>query len=336
MGDSRELPAGEVIAAFGSPEERWYTVTATATGYCIRFRECGEFLISADLTEVQVRRDAAAPHANLLPIVMAGTVSALLLALRGATVLHASAVAINGTALGFVGPSGRGKSTIAALMCVNGAKLVTDDLLTVDAGRPVMCVGAARELRLRPNAVALVEEHPDAITRQTVDERLALTVESAPLEPLPLAAIVMPGPSRTANGGRCPAAVATGCAVEVPGVPTRLWLAPARCADTRLRHAESPGQRRAGVRGGDPLGTTVRALGRPCPRGARRWTRRTGALKSRTWTASPRRGGVPAWSAQGRTRFPSPRAAPAVRSASTSKRPPPVLKLPSRNSNCGS
>ena len=137
-----------------------------------------------------------------------------------------------------------------------------------------MCVGAARELRLRPNAAALVEEHPDAITRQTVDERLALTVESAPLEPLPLAAIVIPGPSRTANGGRCPAAVATGCAVEVPGVPARLWLAPARCADPRLRHAESPRQRRAGVRGGDPLGTTVRALGRPCPRGARRWTRR--------------------------------------------------------------
>ena len=76
---------------------------------------------------------------------------------------------------------------------------MTDDVLTVDPGPPALCAGAARELRLRPNAVEIADEHPDAPTRETVDKRLALTVEQAPLEPLPLAAIVVPAPSRTAT-----------------------------------------------------------------------------------------------------------------------------------------
>jgi hypothetical protein len=196
--DSADPPPGDVIAMYGSDEDRWYTATATGSGYHLRFRECGEFWISDDLAHVEVRPDPVG-RTELLPILLAGTATAFLLSLRGETVLHASAVAIDGTALAFVGQSGRGKSTLAALLCVDGADLVTDDVLTVDAGPPVTCTGGASELRLRAGAMRIADDRPDAVTRTTADERLALTLGSVPPSSLPLAAIVVPAPSRTAT-----------------------------------------------------------------------------------------------------------------------------------------
>jgi hypothetical protein len=82
-------------------------------------------------------------------------------------------------------------------MCLDGAELVTDDVLTVDPGPPVTCLGGASELRLRTAAAAIADARPDGTTRATADSRLAVSLERAPLEPHPLAAIVVPAPSRT-------------------------------------------------------------------------------------------------------------------------------------------
>jgi hypothetical protein len=198
LADSGVPPPGEVIAAYSSGEDSWYTATETGSGYLLRFRECGEFAVTADLSAVEVRPDPAG-RPELLPILLAGTVTAFLLTLRGQTVLHASAVAIDGVALAFVGQSGRGKSTVAALLCLAGAELVTDDVLVVDPNPPVTCIGGAPELRLRDGAAALAESQPDATARVTADDRLAVAPLSAPAEPLPLAAIVVPAPSRAAT-----------------------------------------------------------------------------------------------------------------------------------------
>src|SRR5262245_34858595 len=100
--DSKTPPDGEVVAEHDlRDQEWWYRAVATDTGYCLRFRDCGEFLVSSDLTNVVVRADPTGRVA-LLPILMAGTVGAFILTLRGATVLHASAVSIDGVALAFV------------------------------------------------------------------------------------------------------------------------------------------------------------------------------------------------------------------------------------------
>jgi hypothetical protein len=196
--DSSELPPGEIIASYVDDATTWYTATSTGSGYLVRFKNVGEFVISLDLSEVTVRRDRAGRD-ELLPILLAGTASAFLLALRGETVLHASAVAIEDSALAFVGQSGRGKSTLAALMCVDGAELVTDDVLTVDPGPPVTCVGGAPEVRLRSAAAVIADTQPERPTRLTADERLAFSPTPAPLRRLPLSAIVIPSPSRTAT-----------------------------------------------------------------------------------------------------------------------------------------
>lgn len=188
---------GEPIVSYDLDDARWYSATATDSGYRMRFHNCGEFEIGAELAHVTVRQDPAGFN-EMLPILMAGTVSAFLLSLRGHTVLHASAVSVGGRALAFVGQSGRGKSTLAALLCGAGADLVTDDLLVV-ATEPISCVGGATELRLRASAAPLAADLPDAVTRTTVDQRLALTAKQAPALPMPLHAIVIPAPSRTAT-----------------------------------------------------------------------------------------------------------------------------------------
>lgn len=197
MHDSADPPPGETIAAYErNGAENWYTATRTDAGYRLRFRECGEFQISRDLTDVVVREDRSG-STELLPILLAGTVSALLLNLQGHLVLHASAVAIDDVALAFVGDSGRGKSTMAALMCVDGAELVTDDVLRVDPGPPVTCIGGAPELRLRDKAAPIARAQARANIRTTADERHAFAPVAASVESRPLAAIVIPSPSRT-------------------------------------------------------------------------------------------------------------------------------------------
>ncbi len=179
---STQRPAGEVLAETldveDDPESFWYVLTRVDGGYCARFRDCGEFEISADVTDVRVRRDPNGRH-ELLPILLGGTVSAMLLGLRGSTVLHASAVSVDGTVMAFAGHSGQGKSTVAALMCLGGAELVTDDLLAIETGPVVRCRGGATELRLRDPAAHLADVEADGRRRATADGRTAFTPRSS-------------------------------------------------------------------------------------------------------------------------------------------------------------
>jgi hypothetical protein len=193
-------PPGVLVAERLAPDgaDWWYRATETDDGYLLRFRGAGDVVVTADLDRAEVRADRGGRH-EVLPVLLAGTVSAFLLSLRGATVLHASSVAVNGSALAFVAPSGWGKTTLATLLCLDGAMFVSDDVLTVEPGPPPTCVGGATELRLRQGAAALAAVDPAATSRATSDERLAVTFGRAVDGAVPLSAIVLPAPSRAAS-----------------------------------------------------------------------------------------------------------------------------------------
>jgi hypothetical protein len=196
--NSADAPSGEVIASYESGDTSWYTATENASGYVLRFRDVGECVLSGDLSEMIVCPDPSG-RPELLPILVAGTATAFLLALLERTVLHASAVAVDGAALAFVGQSGRGKSTLAALLCADDALLLTDDVLVVDPGPPVTCIGGATALRLRSAAASIALARPDHSARPTADERTAFAPVPAAPRSHPLASIVIPHPSRTAT-----------------------------------------------------------------------------------------------------------------------------------------
>lgn len=60
-----------------------------------------------------------------------GPALGVLLRLRGVPALHASAVDVRGRAVGFVGPGGAGKSTLAAAFAARGHGVLTDDVLAL-------------------------------------------------------------------------------------------------------------------------------------------------------------------------------------------------------------
>ncbi|MGH7569375.1 MAG: hypothetical protein ACREL9_10485, partial [Gemmatimonadales bacterium] len=143
-------PAGDVLARFAPRDGCGYTHVATESGYTLHYAGTCEFRLDPAR---RVARAHLAPGVapELASILLTGNVLAVVLALEGACVLHASAVAVNGGALALVGGVGMGKSTLAALLCAAGATLVTDDLLRVALDR-VRAFPGPPELRLRPGA----------------------------------------------------------------------------------------------------------------------------------------------------------------------------------------
>ena len=186
-----ELPDGEILAhEIGTESQTWYALVRTAHGYRMRLPAFADIVVDADVRTIEYRPHSA-EQAELLPIVAGGLLPALAHTLRGAHVLHGTAVDIGGSALAFVGWSGAGKTTLAAIMCRSGAELVADDVLVVGGDPPVVQPGA-RELRLRPKARSLAWGD----TCVSVDGRTVLRPAAAD-RAVPLRAVVQPWPDPT-------------------------------------------------------------------------------------------------------------------------------------------
>ncbi len=122
-------------------------------------------------------------------VLVGGTVLSYLLMLRAETVLHASAVDVGGRAVGFVGSSGMGKTTLATLMCRDGGLLVTDDVLRLRRGPDGndLCRSAPRSCACGRQQPASPTSSRRAVShRATADDRRALSVPAATEEGVPL------------------------------------------------------------------------------------------------------------------------------------------------------
>lgn len=139
---------------------------------------------------------------GLLDVLLCGMVPALWLYLHDEVVLHAATVTFQDVTLAIVGRSGMGKSTLAALLCGEGATLVGDDVLCVRfKDRKALWRGRSPELRLRPQAVQVADAYlPLAPRRATADERLAVTPPATSHDSGPLGMVVVPLPTRDGTG----------------------------------------------------------------------------------------------------------------------------------------
>jgi hypothetical protein len=77
-----------------------------------------------------------------------GGVFSVALHLQGLLCLHGSAVSFGETGVGFLANKGGGKSTLATALCSAGATLITDDMLPVEPGAPVMAWPSMPAVRL--------------------------------------------------------------------------------------------------------------------------------------------------------------------------------------------
>lgn len=189
-------PPGDVWAnaEFGNGFGVW--LTKTAGGWSLFYRQTGEFRLSADLRLATAH--ALPGRADILPLLLAGSVPSWVLNLHGVPILHASAVRVGHDALAFIGASGMGKTTLATLLCSVGAQMVTDDVLRLTRqNKHSLCHHGTGELRLREGAAALAERFAASPPARSADQRLTLQLGSEQGEMPALRAIVIPQPSRT-------------------------------------------------------------------------------------------------------------------------------------------
>ena len=150
------MPPGRVLLDLRG-SRRYYAATAVDQGFRLRFFGSCDVDLDPILTRATVHPMPGADP-DLLSVLVSGTLLAFVLTMRGETVLHASAVQVGDAAVAFVGASGMGKSTMATLLCADGARLVTDDVLRLDTtSSPPTCALGATELRLRKGADHLSE-----------------------------------------------------------------------------------------------------------------------------------------------------------------------------------
>lgn len=201
---TRDVPDGELAAQWTTGSGLTASFVRRPDGsHLLRFESTCDVVVPESADRVTVHMVEGVPEA-MAGVLVGGTVLSWLLMLRGELVLHASAVDVGGRALGFVGSSGMGKTTMATVMCRDGGLLVTDDVLRVarDATGTHRCALGATELRLRAAASGLVDDFAEGggSHRATADERRALTVPAATADDLPVTALLVPRPRRDGGG----------------------------------------------------------------------------------------------------------------------------------------
>ena len=191
-------PPGPALAGMVVQGEEMYTLYSVGAGYVFRFHGLCEFHVSNDGSAV---RCYPGPRVDdgFIHVLMGGAIAALLVALRGRAVLHASAVTSGYDTIVFTGPSGLGKTTAAALCCAAGARFISDDVVSLEDGPGgVACVGLGSELRLREQAMGIADlfPPPPLECRMTADGRMAVKPPRPEQERNVVSAVVLPRPVR--------------------------------------------------------------------------------------------------------------------------------------------
>lgn len=128
----------------------------------LEYTDTGVFEISSDGSQVTWYRprdvDEGLARTDIL-----GRVMALAAQAQGIITLHASAVSLGGSVIGFMAPKYFGKSTLACALTDAGAALVTDDALAIrcDASG-VMAAPGVPALRLREQSAVFLGRMKDS------------------------------------------------------------------------------------------------------------------------------------------------------------------------------
>lgn len=179
------LTPGELLEE-GAPN---FTCVAAPEAIELYFAGAGRFRVrNGRLIELTL---ASAAERRLIEIYLAGNAMACVLYQRGLFVLHASVIAIEGSAYACVGASGEGKSSMGAALYARGHTLVSDDIAAITlATTGVLVAPAYPQFKLAPETGVclgypiekLQQIHPRL-------EELVFRTNNFASEPLPLAGI---------------------------------------------------------------------------------------------------------------------------------------------------
>jgi len=172
---------------------------AVPGGYRLVYDDTGTFDVRGGGSEITwYPAPGASPALAQLDVL--GRVLALAFHAAGIYCLHASAVALEGGAVGFIAPKFHGKSTTAYALVHAGGRLITDDTLPVLFGDPPLVRPGVQRVRLWGDSVSAVganaAEGGEGMGKFVVDDLSAqqLLRGTAPLVALYLLAPVAANP----------------------------------------------------------------------------------------------------------------------------------------------
>jgi len=184
--------AGREIQSWELPDgQEWLRIHDAVSNYFFTFSGYAGYEVSKDFRDAVCCPQQPVQRETLRHLFL-DQVLPLMMAAKGETVLHGSAVAIEGRAIVFLGTSGAGKSTIAVKLGSLGYPLLTDDclLLRFSADEVLACASypGARlfepmiELMFERNAAtSAVAEYTSKRRIDLVRTKLKLQGEAVPL-----------------------------------------------------------------------------------------------------------------------------------------------------------
>jgi hypothetical protein len=147
-------PSDEVFFRVGEIPARLSNADEAAGGslvpgghrYLLTLGDKGKVLIENG-REVIIDPAEGADPTDTRAVIM-GPIQAVLWYQRGLVPLHASAIGLNGRAVALAGPSGVGKSTLAAAFSTRGQTVLSDDICIVNTGHGATVLPSTPRLRL--------------------------------------------------------------------------------------------------------------------------------------------------------------------------------------------
>jgi hypothetical protein len=164
-----------------------------------------EHLVWTDHAEFRVSPDARSisflpldrATAATIETFLLGQVLSFVLLRRGKEPFHATVLERDGRAAGLMGPSGQGKSTLAAAMLARGWRMLTDDLLVLEG---LDALPGLPRIKLFPRSAGVLGLRGRPIAEGSTKEVIPLPASSFCGDPTPLVQLYV---LRTTPSTRC-------------------------------------------------------------------------------------------------------------------------------------
>jgi len=175
-------------------ESYWFCCDLNPEGLWLYWQGIGTMLVSqGKKISLQPIKDVDIARMRLFIL---GAALGAILHQREYIVLHASAVAIDASAVVFTAPKGEGKSTMTGTLYARGHQFIADDVVAIDFSNPQrpMVFPAFPQLKLWPDSATQIGRDPDSLPK-LIDrlEKREYLFEDFSLKPVPLKQIFVLG-----------------------------------------------------------------------------------------------------------------------------------------------
>ena len=179
----------------GRTDPFWREVLPDGSEHLV-WTDHAEFRVSADARSISYLPLDRATTATIETFLLGQVLSFVLLRL-GKEPFHATVLERGGLAAGLMGPSGQGKSTLAAAMLTRGWRMLTDDLLVLDE---LDALPGLPRIKLFPRSAGVLGLRGRPIAERSTKEVIPLPRSSFCADPTPLARLYL---LRSTRATRC-------------------------------------------------------------------------------------------------------------------------------------